>query len=102
MFPLTSGVSKICLTCRMLVMCHVYLEKVPRGRASLRTNATGKESAVKGGGEGVRLVMQLAFPRCFFLLGCSKSALLWLGGEPSVCSSALRSGLSSWSQLRAQ
>lgn len=35
----TSGMSKICLTCMRLVMCHVYLEKEPNGRASCRTNA---------------------------------------------------------------
>lgn len=35
----TSGVSNIRLTCSRLVMCQVYLEKVPSGRASLRTKA---------------------------------------------------------------
>ena len=34
---LTSAVSKICFTCRMLVICQVYFVKVPSGRASLRT-----------------------------------------------------------------
>lgn len=45
---LTSGVSKICLTCRTLVMCHVYLEKVPRGSASLRTKAAGRNTQEEG------------------------------------------------------
>lgn len=40
---LTSTVSKICLTCKTLVMCHVYLEKVPSGKASLRTKAGNKK-----------------------------------------------------------
>ena len=39
---LTSGVSKICLTCSMLTICHVYLVKVPSGRASFLTKAVVK------------------------------------------------------------
>lgn len=35
----TSGVSKMRLTCIRLVMCQVYLEKVPRGSPSFLTNA---------------------------------------------------------------
>lgn len=35
---LTKGVSNMCFTKSTLVMCHVYLVKVPRGTESLRTN----------------------------------------------------------------
>ena len=40
--PLTSGVSNICLTCRIFVICHVYLVNVPSGRASFLTKAVVK------------------------------------------------------------
>ena len=36
----TSGVSKICLTCKISVMRHVYLVNKPRGIASLLEKAT--------------------------------------------------------------
>ena len=35
---LTSAVSKICFTCSMFVMFHVYFVNIPSGKASRRTN----------------------------------------------------------------
>jgi hypothetical protein len=39
---LTRGVSNICFTCIMFVMCHVYLVNVPSGTASRRTKPVVK------------------------------------------------------------
>ena len=38
----TSAVSKICFTCKMLIICQVYLVNVPNGNASFRINPVVK------------------------------------------------------------
>lgn len=64
-------------------MCHVYLEKVPRGRASLRTKAVGRERVVRGWGEGVVVLFLIFFP--FF----PQIAVLCLSGEAALAPKCL-------------